>query len=52
MSAETIDQEQPDLGKAEMKPKASVSELFGGLQGQVIYHEDINTPTLEEWAEA
>jgi len=35
-----------------IKPKASVSELFGPVQGGVRYHEDINTPTLSEWSEA
>ena len=27
----------------------SVQELFGDLQGQIVYHEDIDTPTIDEW---
>lgn len=32
--------------------KRSVEEVFGALQGQVIYNEDINASTLDEWGEA
>ena len=27
----------------------SVMEIFGELQGQVIYHSDLDEPTVEEW---
>ena len=30
----------------------SVEELFGPFQGQLVFHEDVNAPTIEEWAEA
>jgi len=29
----------------------SVDEVFGPLQGKVIYREDVNAPTEEEWGE-
>jgi hypothetical protein len=28
-----------------------VEEVFGTIQGKVIYREDINTPTTDEWGE-
>lgn len=28
----------------------SVEEVFSGAQGKVIYKEDIDTPTQEEWS--
>ncbi|HET6443207.1 MAG TPA: type II toxin-antitoxin system prevent-host-death family antitoxin [candidate division Zixibacteria bacterium] len=31
--------------------KSSVDELFGSFQGQVVYQEDIDTPTVDEWSE-
>ena len=31
--------------------KSSVYELFGSFQGQVVYQEDIDTPTVDEWSE-
>ena len=30
----------------------SVEEVFGALRGQVVYNENINAPTLDEWSEA
>ena len=29
-----------------------VEELFGPFQGQLVFREDINAPTVDEWAEA
>lgn len=52
MNLTPMDHDQPDFESSPQKTMASIEELFGALQGQVIYHEDINTPTLEEWAEA
>jgi antitoxin (DNA-binding transcriptional repressor) of toxin-antitoxin stability system len=46
------DHDRPVLKIIPLKPKASVSELFGPLQGRVLYREDINIPTLSEWPEA
>jgi len=31
--------------------KKSVQEVFGEIQGNVEYFEDINTPTEDEWKE-
>ena len=31
--------------------KRTVEEIFGHLQGKVVYLEDINTPTMHEWSE-
>jgi len=46
------DQEKSILKIIPLKPKYSVNEIFAGLQGQVTYLEDINTPSLPEWGEA
>ena len=46
------DHGKPVLKIIPIKPKAGVAELFGDLQGQVAYLEDIDTPTLAEWDEA
>lgn len=46
------DHDRPVLKIIPIKSKAAVADLFGAVQGQVIYHEDINTPTLAEWDEA
>lgn len=43
------DNNKPVLLIKPLKQKASVEELFGGFWGQVVYHEDIDTPTWEEW---
>ena len=45
------DHGKPVLKIVPIKEKATVAEIFGDLQGQVIYHEDINTPTIDEWAD-
>ena len=46
------DQGKPVLKIVPIKNKDTVADLFGPLQGRVIYHEDINTPTLGEWDES
>lgn len=33
------------------RPKRNVEEIFGDVQGQVEFFEDINTPTIDEWNE-
>jgi antitoxin (DNA-binding transcriptional repressor) of toxin-antitoxin stability system len=45
------DHGKPVLKITPINDKASVPELFGAIQGRVIYHEDINTPTISEWEE-
>jgi antitoxin (DNA-binding transcriptional repressor) of toxin-antitoxin stability system len=32
-------------------PKANVDEVFSDLKGKAVYHENINTPTMDEWGE-
>ena len=46
------DHNKPVLKIIPLKQKAAVSEVFSGLQGQVTYLEDINTPSLLEWEDA
>jgi antitoxin (DNA-binding transcriptional repressor) of toxin-antitoxin stability system len=46
------DHGKPVLKIVPIKKKAAMSALFGGLQGQATYLEDINAPTLQEWEEA
>ena len=43
------DHDKPVLKIIPIKQKAAVNAVFGDLQGQVTYLEDINTPTLQEW---
>ena len=31
--------------------KRTVEEAFGDVSGNVIYHEDVNTPTVDQWQE-
>jgi antitoxin (DNA-binding transcriptional repressor) of toxin-antitoxin stability system len=45
------DNGRPVLKIVPIQEKARVTDLFGGLQGQVVYHEDIDVPTLSEWEE-
>jgi antitoxin (DNA-binding transcriptional repressor) of toxin-antitoxin stability system len=46
------DHGKPVLKIIPLTIKANIQEVFGEFQGQVSYHEDINTPTLQEWEEA
>ena len=46
------DHNRPVLRIQPIARKRSVEEVFDTLQGKVIYHEDINTPTTDEWAES
>jgi antitoxin (DNA-binding transcriptional repressor) of toxin-antitoxin stability system len=46
------DHNKPVLRIIPIKQKATVATVFGNIQGQVTYLEDINTPTLSEWEEA
>lgn len=45
------DHQRPVLRIQPIQQKRTVKEVFGHLQGKVIYHEDINTPTTDEWTE-
>jgi antitoxin (DNA-binding transcriptional repressor) of toxin-antitoxin stability system len=46
------DRDRPVLRIVPIKDKGTVGELFSGLEGRVLYHEDINAPTLSEWKDA
>ena len=31
--------------------KRSVEDVFGSIRGELIFYEDVNAPTIEEWPE-
>lgn len=43
------DNNTPVLRIIPLKQTQSVQKLFGDFQGQVVYHEDMDTPTIDEW---
>ena len=43
---------KPVLRIVPIQQGMSVAEVFGDLQGQVIYRGDLNEPTIAEWKEA
>ncbi len=45
------DHKKPVLKITPIEYGKTVEEVFGSLQGKVIYNEDINTPTENEWSE-
>ncbi len=42
---------RPVLKVIPLRQKRSVKEIFGDVQGKVVYFEDINAPTIDEWSE-
>jgi hypothetical protein len=44
------DNNNPILIIKPVRRTESVEALFGDLQGRVVYHEAVDTPTLDEWA--
>lgn len=44
------DHNRPVLRILPIGKNKTVEELFGTLQGKVIYNEDINAPTSGEWS--
>ncbi len=46
------DHNKPVLRIVPIKEKSTVDDLFGSMKGKVIYLEDINSPTVDEWGEA
>jgi antitoxin (DNA-binding transcriptional repressor) of toxin-antitoxin stability system len=46
------DNNTPVLRIMPLKHTEGIQELFGDLQGQVVYREDIDTPTTDEWEAA
>ena len=45
------DHGKPVLHIFPIREKVSVSQLFSDLQGQALYHEDVDTPTINEWSD-
>ncbi|MBT4499811.1 MAG: prevent-host-death protein [Gemmatimonadetes bacterium] len=45
------DNRVPVLKILPLSKQNSVAEIFAGVQGKVLYKEDINAPTEEEWTE-
>ena len=45
------DRNRPVLRILPIARKQTVEELFGPFQGKVVYKEDINAPTQDEWSE-
>ncbi|MCA9917564.1 MAG: type II toxin-antitoxin system Phd/YefM family antitoxin [Anaerolineales bacterium] len=41
----------PVLKIVPIQQKQSMDELFGPYQGQIVFHEDPDTPTSDEWSE-
>lgn len=46
------DHNKPVLRIVPIKEKSTVGDLFDSLQGKVVYLEDINSPTVDEWSKA
>ncbi len=46
------DKNRPVLRIIPVEKKFSVEEVFKDWQGKVIFHEDPNTPTLDEWGKS
>lgn len=44
------DHGKPVLKIVPLREKATVEELFDQYSGQVVYHEDIDAPTTDEWS--
>ncbi|MEA3438951.1 MAG: prevent-host-death protein [Chloroflexota bacterium] len=45
------DHNKPVLKIVPIRDKTTVTDLFGTFQGRVVYHEDIDTPSIAEWEE-
>ena len=43
------DHNRPVLRIQPIVQKKTIEEVFGAIQGEVVYREDINTPTTDEW---
>ena len=46
------DRNNPVLRIQRIGSKATVQEVFGAIESRVIYREDINAPTIDEWQDA
>ena len=43
------DRNRPVLRIQPIMQKKTVEEVFGAIQGKVVYRADINVPTTDEW---
>lgn len=46
------DRNRPVLRIQPIGSKKSVEELFGSFHGQLIFNEDVNAPTVDDWPDA
>ena len=45
------DRGRPVLKIIPLRPRRPAAEVFADVRGRVVYHEDLLTPTTEEWPE-
>ncbi|MCY4580363.1 MAG: prevent-host-death protein [Chloroflexi bacterium] len=45
------DRDRPVIRIQPIASKKSVEEMFGEFSGQLIFHEDPDAPTIDEWTE-
>lgn len=45
------DNNRPTLRIVPIRQRQPAADTFAGLQGKVVYHEDVMTPTMDEWSE-
>ncbi|HEX7838097.1 MAG TPA: type II toxin-antitoxin system prevent-host-death family antitoxin [Kofleriaceae bacterium] len=45
------DHGRPVVKVVPIRTRRSLAEVFGNVRGRVVYHEDILTPTTDEWPE-
>ncbi len=46
------DNSKPVLRIQRIQTRRPVEEVFAGLQGKIVFYEDPNTPTVDEWEDA
>ncbi len=46
------DNDRPVIRIEPLARKRTVQEVFGHLQGKIVFHEDPDTPTIDEWEDA
>lgn len=47
-----LDNNRPVLKVVPIRPRRPAREVFGDVQGKVVYREDPLTPTTDEWSES
>jgi prevent-host-death family protein len=46
------DNNEPVLRIVPIRKRIPAGELFADVRGRVVYHEDVMTPTTDEWPES